>query len=169
MQKNKTNQMTSIAIGVGILFTGGWAILMFSRLLPFPGGKYLAMSPYISLVIYVLQNKVPGTFTPFAFSLVFALLMLIINVFMGMAIFLTGILTSIPLIFIRSNERRARVAGILYSSFTLLTALLVSKYAIGGVFLNIPDWWIGICVILGGILGTFGIIAGNRVLKSLKS
>lgn len=168
MKKMSTAEITNIAIGVGILFTGGWAILTLSRFIPFPGGKYLLMSPYSALILYLMQRKVPRFYTSFAFSLVFALIMTIINMFMGAAILLTGIMTSLILFFVRSEALRPTFAGVLYAAFTLITALTISKYLIGGAFLMVPNWWIGLSGVLGGIFGLLGTTAGKRIARNLR-
>ena len=91
MKATDTKVITNIAMGVGALIVGGLAIFSLSRVLPFPGGKYLMMSPYLSMVMYIIMHKAPTSLTPFMVGAVFGGIMAFVNIFMGIAIISTGV------------------------------------------------------------------------------
>ena len=165
--QNKSVILTYIALSVAIMIGGGFAILQFSLFFPFPGTKYMFMSPFLSIIIYVLLFKVPHPFTALKFGLVFGFIMFLINAYMGLAILITALVTELAVFLTPQNRYKPFFAAISFSATTTMSALFVSKYLIGGIFLEIPFFYIviaGFISMLGGLLGTF--IARRILLHS---
>lgn len=156
--QNKSTTLTYIALSVAIMIGGGFAILQFSMFFPFPGTKYMFMSPFLSTIIYVLLFKVPKPFTALKFGLVFGFIMFLINAYMGLAILLTALFTELAVFLSPHHRLKPFFGGISFSATTTMSALFVSKYLIGGVFQEIPFLYVliaGLISMLGGIFGTF--------------
>lgn len=155
--------LTRIALGVSALIVGGAVIYFISRFLPFPGTKYILMSPYLSLVIYVLMKKIPYKGTPLLICIIFGSIMSFVQLFMGLAILLTGVFTTFVSLLGRNKEERSLLGGVGFSTFTTFSALFISKYLLGGAFLSIPNWWIGIATLLGTFAGIVGVLLGRNI------
>jgi len=168
MKATNTRVITNIAMGVGALIVGGLAIFSLSRVLPFPGGKYLMMSPYLSMVVYIIMRKAPSSLTPFMIGVVFGGIMAFVNIFMGIAIVGTGIGASLMTLITPQKKRKAAVGAIAFSSFSLAISLTLSKYVIGGAFERIPLWWLIISTILGTLFGGIGTYAGTKFMRYLR-
>jgi energy-coupling factor transport system substrate-specific component len=168
MKATDTKVITNIAMGVGALIVGGLAIFSLSRAIPFPGGKYLLMSPYLSMVMYVIMRKAPSSLTPFMVGAVFGGIMTFVNIFMGIAIVSTGIGASLMTMLTSHKKMKMIVGAVSFSSFTLATSLTLSKYIIGGAFERIPLWWILIATLLGTLFGGIGTYAGTKIMRYMK-
>lgn len=169
MKHLTTSALTNIAMGVGALIVGGLAIFSISRIIPFPGGKYLLMAPYLSMVIYVIMHRVPRSITPFLVGGVFGGIMGFVNLFMGLSIVLTGIGAALSSVPFKDEKHKIFIGATAFSTFTLLTSLNISKYMIGGVFETIPNWWIYAATLIGTGFGAFGALIGRHILKYLKT
>ena len=165
MKTTNALAITRIALGVGALIVGGAVIYFLSRFVPFPGMKYVMMSPYLSVVMYVLMKKIPNHWTPLLVCLIFGGIMGFIHLFMGVAIFLTGLLTWATSLLGASQEWRSRIGSVAFSTYTLLTALGISKYILGGVFESVPFWWIVVASMLGSVCGAVGVFFGRTLFQ----
>ena len=94
---------------------------------------------------------------------VFGLVMSIINMYMGLEILITTFLAYISSFYLKSESKRIFWSSAFFSGYTGLIAILVSKYLIGGVFLEIPNSMIALNSILGLIFG----ILGNNLAKTV--
>lgn len=167
--KLKTKDMTSIAIGVAVLIAGGYLIYAISQMMPLPGFKYMMMAPYMSMVMYVLQERIKSDYAFVFIGLIFAAVMTIINVFMGLAILSTTILSHLSALVVRDRKQKNQVRAVLFSGFTGLTSLLISKYMIGGVFVHIRLSWSFAVGMICSILGIFGILMGKKIMKHIRA
>ncbi|QUH24775.1 hypothetical protein [Serpentinicella alkaliphila] len=100
----KIKEMAIIAVGVATIIGGGIAIFVASSIIPMPGVKYILLSPYLSMVTYVIQLKAKSKLILLKFGVVFAITMTMISLFMGGAILLTAFLAQFSIIGIKSNE-----------------------------------------------------------------
>lgn len=164
----RVKEIVNIAIGVATIIGGGFFILQLSMIFPLPGVKYMMMSPFLSMVIYILLNRIQSKFALIKIGSVFGLIMTFINLFMGLAIIITSILTQASILLIQAPRKKALYGAILFSGYTGFCALTISKYIVGGVFMEISLSWLlltgAICLVFGAI-GTY--LAG-KLMKYIK-
>ncbi len=165
-----TISLTRIALSVAALIAGGGCIFFFSRMVPVPGMKYLLMSPYLALVMAIVMKKIRTRFVIMKINAVFGLIMSMITIYMGLAIFLTGVLAQLVFFLIPEDFKyRIQFVAGSYSGFTVASALLVSKFFIGGpVFEAISPVWILSAAVLGFGMGILGSIPGLQVAMRLR-
>jgi energy-coupling factor transport system substrate-specific component len=138
-------------MNIAVLITGGFMIYMVSKVIPGPGFKYIMMAPLLSIVIYILLKRVTRPYTMVFFTFAFAIIMGIWNLYMSLAILITGLSTHLfALPFMAS---KAFVSASLFACFTGISGLLISKYLIGGIFSELTLNWIlvtgALCLIVG--------------------
>lgn len=166
MKKNDLliKEITYASIAVAILITGGFLIFQLSLVIPIPGVKYILMAPYLSMIIYILLSKINSKFVLLKFGTVFGLIMMLMNIYMGFTIILTSLLTQGSIYGIKPKNR-ALGGSILFATYTGMTALLISKYLIGGVFLEITTNWLLVTGILCTLFGIIGTLIAKRLMK----
>ncbi|MCH4886490.1 hypothetical protein EZV73_02870 [Acidaminobacter sp. JC074] len=165
----KTKDITTISFGVASIIAGGFIVLAVSKLMPFPGIKFILMAPFLSMMMYVLSMKIENKYAILYIGLVFAGIMSLFHVVMGLSIVTTTLLTQVSIIGFIDKDKRSMLGGIFFSMYTGLTALIFSKHLIGGIFENVTFIWIGITVIICAGFGLVGGIFGKRILKHLNS
>lgn len=161
----RTKDMTYIGIGLAALIGGGIVIYQISSIFAVPGVKYMLMAPYLSIIMYVLMSKVEVRYPALVIGTTFGLIMMLMNVFMTVSIILTSILTEVSLMGMRPSLKKRFIGAAFFSGYSGLTALLISKYAIGGVFEYIPLKWIGAVALICTLLGMAGAQLGQRIMK----
>lgn len=166
-QSQKTHETAMIAIGVAILIGGGLAIYIVSSALPLPGIKYVIMAPFISTVLFVVQSKLKTPHVLLKFGLVFAMIMTLMNLFMGIAILVTTTATTASVAWITNLGKKHFWGSVLFSTYTGLFALWVSKVMIGGIFENITPMWILTVGGLSTFFGWAGTSLAKRIFKRL--
>jgi hypothetical protein len=97
------------------------------------------------------------------FGIVFALIMSMINFFMGIAILFTTLLTELSIVFARSRKSKAFIGSALFSGYTGVSALLITKLFLSDSFVAFSFWWI---IIVGCICLIFGV-AGTTFAKAI--
>jgi energy-coupling factor transport system substrate-specific component len=170
MNKSKISirDIAHIAMGIAALICGGFVILQISLVFPLPGIKYIFMAPFISMVIYILIQKLESTYGFMWSGLVFAVVMIVFSIFMTIAIAITSILTQLSVLLIRNVKWRNIVGSILFSTFMGLSALFVSKFMIGGVYAELSNIWILVTGIICTAFGNVGVFFGIKLSKNLK-
>jgi len=170
MRKTSTTlEIAQIAIAVATIIVGGYAILIFSSPLAIPGVKYIMMAPYLSMVLIILINRVKSKFVIIKANVVFAMLMSFINLYMGLAIILSGVLTqALNISLIKDNRWTRGITCSGYAGFVLLTALPISKHLIGGVvFEQITIKWIFVAAGIAFLFGIAGSLFGEFISKRI--
>ncbi len=162
-----TRDITYMAIGIAAMIVGGFVIYQISMVLPIPGVKYILMSPYLSMVIFMILSKVRQNYAMLKFGCVFGFIMCIINVFMGASILLTAFLTQGSMLAVKGHDKQVLIGAILFSGYAGFSALAISKYLIGGVFREIPDIWLFNTGILCLGFGAIGTVFATKVMKHL--
>ena len=165
---NKIREITIIAIGVSIIIGGGFAIIMFSAFFPVPGLKFILMSPFLSTVIYVIQRRVDSKSTLIKLGIVFAFIMTTINFYMGIAILMTTLITHISTVWIKDFEKRVFWGSALFSGYTGVFALEITKVFIGGPVRDMSNRWILIIGLICTLFGIMGNYLAKRVLKNIR-
>lgn len=165
---DKNKEIVNIAIGIAALIGGGMGIYAISGAFPIPGAKFMLMAPYLSIVLYVIQVKVQTKFVVLKLGLVFALIMTFINLFMGLAIIMTTLLTQLSIMSIRNLESRVFWGSVLFSAYTGLCALVVTKTMIGGVVASVPYSWLVLASFLCGCFGVIGTKVAKRILRYME-
>ncbi len=166
--KDSTKTMTQIALSVAVLIAGGSVIFLISTFVVLPGSKYVLMAPFLGLVIAICLETIHTSWLVLKINVVFGGIMALINPYMGIAIWMTGLLTEGVLRCIPAKRFQSMASAIIYSGMTVLTTLVICKVLIGGaVYEAISLSWIIAGTSLGGILGSFGgyygIIIGHRI------
>ena len=163
----KTHETAMIAIGVATLIGGGLAIYIVSSAFPLPGIKYVIMAPFISTVLFVVQSKLKTPHVLLKFGLVFAMVMTLMNVFMGIAILATTLASHISVAWIAKLDRKHFWGSVLFSTYTGLFALWVSKIMIGGIFEVLTPLWIFTVGALSTLFGWAGTSLAKRIFHRL--
>ncbi len=172
MRKTSTTlEIAQIAIAVATIIVGGYVILILSSPLAIPGLKYIMMAPYLSMVLTILINRVKSKFVIIKANAVFALLMSFINLYMGLAILLSGLLAqALKLLLIKDNRWTRGITCSGYAGFVILTALPISKHLIGGaVFEQITMQWIFIAAGIAFLFGAAGSLFGEFISKRISN
>jgi hypothetical protein len=108
-----------------------------------------------------------GEYTILKLGGVFALTMAIVNLFMGVAILVTTLLTQLSIGWIKEVQKKAFWGGILFAGFTGLSALTITKAFIGGIVDDVPYYVFAIIGMLCSVFGVFGTVVAKRVLRHL--
>lgn len=173
--KMRTKDITQIAMTVSAMLVGGFLIYMISSRFPLPGFKYAAMSPYLSFIVAMLLINFNLKRSVLIVNTVFAMVMSMVSIYMGLAIFSTGVLTQITQTMVPKGWRyKNTVVSALYSVYTVGTALTVSKLFIAKEIFEIITWpYVLALMTLAFVLGLLGAYAGdllgNRVFRSRQS
>lgn len=163
--KMRTKDITYIALGIAALICGGIAIYQVSSFVAIPGVKYILLAPYLSMIMFVLISKIRVKHSVFVIGLPFGLIMLLMNFFMMLAIIMTSILTELSLLVVRKPNSRAFAGAVFFSGYTGASSLLISKFAIGGIFEQIPFNWIFFTTLMCLGFGIIGALLGQKILR----
>lgn len=166
-QRSKNYELALIAVSVAMLIGGGIGIYMVSAVFPIPGAKYVMMAPVIASILYVLQMKLKGNHTLLKFGGVFALVMTLVNLFMGIAILITTLLTHVSIWWMKGDEHKAFWGGLFFAGYTGLCALAVTKAFIPGLLDEVPYvvfFGVGALCMIFALTGTS---VAKRVLKHI--
>lgn len=170
--RSTTSTVTQVAIAVAAIIVGGYTIYIVSSQVPLPGVKYTAMAPYLSLIMAISITYFEQKNIILLINAVFALIMTLINPYMGLAIFLTGLCTQLVYYVIPDRfTKKVIVVAASYSAFVAGVALQVSKIFVGSEFydrVTIP-YVLGLMAIafVIGLLGAkIGVQVGKRVKKT---
>lgn len=159
-------ELTYISVAVATMIVGGFTIVQLSMVLPIPGVKYILMSPYLSMVIYILLSKVRQTYALLKFGVIFGGVMMMMNLYMGLAIIVTALLSQLSIMFVATG-RKPFYGGVCFSVYTGLSALLTAKYLIGGSFRLISNGWLLVTGILCLVFGAIGTLLAKKILLYL--
>lgn len=162
---SRAQKVTNIAIGVATIIGGGFVIFQFSNIVPLPGMKYVLMSPYLSLMFYILIMRVESKYTLLYVGAVFGGIMIIINTFMGISILLTTLLSQGVMLPLKRKRTRAFVGSIAFSGFSTFVALNISKLLLGGAFAQIKLEWIVLSTVFALLMGTMGASFAKRITR----
>lgn len=164
----KVGEITYIAIGIAAMISGGIFILQISTIFPLPGMKYILMAPYLSIIIYILLSIVQTNFAMLKIGCVFGFLMTFINLFMGLAIILTALLTQISILFLGDFTKKAFWGAILFSGYTGVCAVAISKYLVGEALRNISNWWLVLIGVICLGFGSLGTVVARKIVKHIR-
>lgn len=159
---SKAREITYIAVGVATMIVGGMAIFQMSLVFPIPGVKFILMAPYLSMLFFILLSTVKQNNALLKIGCTLGFIMMTVNIFMGFTILLTSLLSQLALVFV-PRHNKALYGAVLFSGFTGACSLTISKFIIGGIFLEISNLWI---VMTGLICLCFGIV-GTRFAKKI--
>lgn len=168
IMKKKTNvrEIAYLAMFLAILIVGGFVVYQVTALSPLPGMKYVLMGPYIACIFYLAQSKVPVKWVMLKFSLSFAMIMVFFNVFMGIAISITGIISVLVSETI-GRKYKLITSSVMFATLTPIVSITLAKYMIGGVFLEVTFTWILLAGLLGCVFGLMGVFFGMKIEKYL--
>lgn len=174
MNKNKrlfnTKDVAIIAMQVAALIVGGYFIVLTVGQFPLPGIKYVAMAPYLTLIMVIVAGTSKKPYRIFYVNLVFAAIMSTVNLYMGLAIFLVGGICGLEERFLNHVSFKNEILGISYAVWTVGISLLVSKYLIGSALFQLitPIYMLlmMLCAVFtGGIGAYFARIILKRLLR----
>lgn len=171
--KDNTTTMTQIAMSVAVLIAGGSVIFFLSTFVTLPGSKYVLMAPFLGMVMTICIETIHTSWLVLKINTVFGGIMSFVNLYMGLAIWITGLLTEAIVRVIPIKKAEAMITAIVYSAITVLTTLVICKFMIGGVvYKTITPTWMLTGTLLGGALGAFGgyygTIIGRRIVRIRK-
>jgi energy-coupling factor transport system substrate-specific component len=89
----RTQDITFISLLAAVLVAGGYILYLLSRAIPLPGGKFVLMAPYLSLIMAIGLKRLKSSWTMALISLVFGGILIVFTPFMGLAILSAGILS----------------------------------------------------------------------------
>ncbi|TCK98568.1 energy-coupling factor transport system substrate-specific component [Natranaerovirga hydrolytica] len=167
--KEKILIMTYSAITVSILFVGGFFIYSLSATLAVPGGRFILMAPFLGFVLYFPLTKFRTYGLISKITGVFALILSYVNLFMGLAIFSSGLLTDITsfVMFRKLNkEYKIILTTSLYPLFATLTSFYVTTYITHTNFFKfnaLSIYLFMLLVIFIVLLGLFGSYCGYKL------
>lgn len=171
MKENRISvkDITTISIGIAALIGGGIVVYQLSAVVPIPGTKYLLMAPYLSMIVFIIMNRVKSKYAILYIGIAFGLIMSLFNLFMTIAIISTAVLSYVSMVPIRKSKIRKIVGASLFSAYTGLSALSISKYMIGGVFERIKNEWILVVTVFCWGFGVLGVLLANKILEHMKA
>jgi hypothetical protein len=159
-------EITYIAVGVAAMIAGGVVIFQLSLVVPIPGVKYILMAPYLSMVIYILLSKVKTNYALIKIGCVFGLIMMIMNLYMGLTIIATALLSQLSISPIQ-HQSKAFYGAVLFSAYAGICALVISKYLVGGIFKEISFLWLIATGLICAAFGIIGTILAKKIMKHL--
>lgn len=162
-----TKEITYIALGVATILVGGIVIFQLSLVFPIPCVKYILLAPYLSMMIYILLSKIKRKNVLLKIGFIFGLIMIVINLFMGMTIIITTILSQLTSIIVPSTNK-AFYGAVFFSGYTGVSALIISKYLIGGVFKDISSLWMIFTALICAVFGILGTLLAKKILRHLE-
>lgn len=157
-------ELTLISIGVATIIAGGIGIFQLSLIFPLPGVKYMLLSPYLSMVIFILLTKVNSKFALLKIGCTFGFIMMMMNLYMGFTIIITALASQLSIVHI-NNSKKAFYGAVLFSTYAGVIALTISKYMIGGVFKEISIIWFIITGLICFVFGILGTILAKKVMR----
>lgn len=165
-----TKDIAIIAMQVAALIVGGYFIVLTMGQFPLPGIKYVALAPYLTMVMFIIEARTNRPYSVFYVNLVFAGMMTLINLYMGLAIVIVGVLYVTEERLIKGCALKSEVLAVSYAVWTVGVSLMVSKYLIGtAVFQIITPLYIlvlmGIAILAGGIGVYFAKLVLGRIGK----
>ncbi len=166
-KQRNTKDLTSIALGVAAMIAGGIFIFQLSLIFPIPGMKYLLMAPFLSMMFMVVQSLVHAKYVVGKLGLTFGGIMMIFNLYMGVAILLTTILAQMTSLLIPFHNKHF-LGSSFFAGYTGICALLISKYLIGGIYLEISNIWIVSVGLICFAFGMAGAFYAKKILRYLR-
>lgn len=160
--KMNTSDITFMAFAVILLITGGYILYTISLIFPIPGSKFIIMSIYLSLILYFLLKKIKRIGIASLISVIFGLILSLFNIFMGLAIISTGLLTDLTTYILFKSyktELSLLISAALYSFFSYITSIYTTNFISGNLLYKIVD--IKIFIIIGGIIFILGFIGAK--------
>jgi energy-coupling factor transport system substrate-specific component len=167
--KLSIKDITFIAVLASVTVVIGFIFYFMSRFMPIPGNKFIIFAPFLGFIMYFpVKNKQKiGVIT--IFSLVFSFLMLFINFYMGLSIFLSGILTDLySLIFFqnyRQDWKMIASAGF-YPTASFFWAFIMSYLFTGNMLFNLIAKWeiIFSLIFIIYLLGIIGALIAKNII-----
>lgn len=149
---------------VVILIVGGYVAYVMSKGIPIPGGKFLMIGPFLTLVLMVLLERFPKYGSLTLVNAVFALVMIFVTPWMSAAILLSGALGDlVNLIPINHWIKRATSLGV-YNLVSLLSSVYISIFVTGNVLYGLfTPTLLLIIGLLSFLLGFMGAAYGRKI------
>jgi len=167
----KTNHITFLGALVAVLVAGGYVLYVLSKAMPIPGGKFLVMGPYLSLIMLIALLRLKSVWSMTFVSLPFAVVISAFTPVMGAAIISAGILSDITgrLLFgTKLSDLRLCLRAALYPMWAIVLSLSISDYLTGNLLYGkagLQPLILG--AILAYALGIVGAFAGLSVTRRM--
>jgi energy-coupling factor transport system substrate-specific component len=161
-----TKKLTTFALFVALMVTGGYILYTLSKLVPIPGSKFVVMGPYLTFVMTLPLLRYPRFGTVTLINLTFGGVMLIINPWMTLTIVVSGLSADLVMLLpIKLKVKQLLTMGI-YNGMSLMTSVYVSNYVTGNALYKIFSFeMLLLSFILAIITGMLGGLAGINVDK----
>lgn len=162
----KVRDITYIALGVVIMLIGGMLIFQMSLIFPIHGVKYILLAPYLAMVFFVILSKIKNSYGLLKIGCVFGFIMTMMNLYMGITIVITSILTQVTIVPF-SQAKKPFWGSMLFSAYTGIIALMMMKYMIGGAFEAISNRWIFATGLICFMFGALGATFAKKIMSHL--
>jgi energy-coupling factor transport system substrate-specific component len=173
--KFSTKEIAVISITAALTVVIGFLFYSLGSVLPIPGNKFLIFAPFLGFMIYIPIDQTRRVGTMSVVSAIFAFIMGFINIFMAIAILLSGLTSDLLTIILfrnyKSEAKKVASAG-LFASTSFIWAFIMSYYFTGNrVFLLIGDKRVLIPIVIVtyglGVIGAF--ISKDLIKKRIKN
>jgi len=167
--KYTVKDIVIIALVAALTVVIGYLFYVAGSVFPVPGFKFVVFAPFLGFMLFIPTRKIQKIGVITAISTVFAALMSSVSLFMGIAIFMTGITTDLlTLLFFRNYNQTWKITASVgfYPVFAVLWAFLVSYLFTGNAMYKLVGGWISItllCIVIY-ILGLVGAYLANKVI-----
>lgn len=130
-KKLSTHEMVHLALTVAALIAGGYSLYLIGVTFPIPGAKYLILTPYLSFMITFVLKYFHNPKSFFYVNTSFGLIMSIMNIYMGLAIFTVGIITQLAMWLVpRQLKMYTTIISFIYAESVIFSAIFASALII---------------------------------------
>lgn len=166
----KNKELSIIAMTISLIVVVGFLFYFLSYIFPVPGSKFILLAPFLSFMFSIPVNIIKKKGVIFVLSLLFAIFMSIINVFMGAAIFSAGLLTEISSLFLNkiNKNKKTLYSTAFFPFYSFLTFVITSKFLLGHNFINHDSiLLISLLAIIIYILGYWGSVISLKFIDRI--
>lgn len=165
---SRTRIMTNIALGIGVLMGGGFAIYQVSYFFPVPGLKFVFMAPFLGMMLYVILMRIRIRRGMLLVGGVFAGVMSFINLFMGVAILSSTLIGQLMTLPFKDTEQQAVAASIGFAATTGFVTVTIGTLFIGGIYEGVTALHLAIILVASLILGIGGTYLGRKIMVFIR-
>jgi len=161
-----------MGITVALIIVLGFIFYFSSYILPLPGSKFIMMAPFLAFMYTFPLIKINKNGVILILSLLFAIMMSFITVFMGIAILSAGILTEITSYIFKKYKRKTEIvfSTAFFPFYSFISFIILSEFLLGYKLLSENSSWlliiIGITIYCLGLLGSKTAIKVNDKIQS---
>ncbi|WP_408955453.1 hypothetical protein [Natroniella sp. ANB-PHB2] len=152
-----TKELVIISITVALMVVVGFIFYAVSNLLLFPGYRFIILGSFLGFMITIPILKIRKIGVITITSIVFAMIMSLISIFMGLAIIMTALATELTAFLLFKNyakEYKIIFSAAFYPFYGALTFIYISSLLIGK---NIYDLIGNLTLFLSSLIIVYGL------------